>query len=81
MIAAAIIMAGFMVLFFRHAGIMLWLAKFSPWLAAAFGAWPYWPSSWCSGFALDIRKPSENQPPCRFMPCRDARAGQAPPKE
>ncbi|MDO1581913.1 hypothetical protein [Rhizobium oryzicola] len=38
MIAAAIIMAGFMVLFFVMPGIMLWLAKFSPWLAAAFGA-------------------------------------------
>ncbi|MFD1746879.1 hypothetical protein ACFSE1_15490 [Rhizobium helianthi] len=36
-IAAAIIFFGFMLLFFAMPAIMLWLADFSPWLAAAFG--------------------------------------------
>ncbi|KKX30541.1 hypothetical protein [Rhizobium sp. LC145] len=36
-IAAAIILAGFLILFFAMPPIMLWLAEFSPWLAAAFG--------------------------------------------
>lgn len=36
-VAAAIIFFGFMLLFFAMPAIMLWLADFSPWLAAAFG--------------------------------------------
>ena len=36
-IAAAIIMGGFLLLFFAMPTIMLWLAKVSPWLAVAFG--------------------------------------------
>lgn len=36
-IAAAIIMFGFMLLFFVMPQIMVWLGGFSPWLAAGFG--------------------------------------------
>lgn len=36
-VAAAIIFFGFLLLFFAMPAIMLWLADFSPWLAAAFG--------------------------------------------
>ncbi|SIQ14071.1 hypothetical protein SAMN05880590_102229 [Rhizobium sp. RU35A] len=36
-IAAAIIMFGFMLLFFVMPRIMIWLGEFSPWLAGAFG--------------------------------------------
>lgn len=36
-LAAAIIFFGFLLLFFAMPAIMLWLADFSPWLAAAFG--------------------------------------------
>jgi hypothetical protein len=37
-LAAALIFFGFTLLFFAMPAIVLWLAKFSPWLAAAFGA-------------------------------------------
>jgi len=36
-IVAAVIFFGFLLLFFAMPAIMLWLADFSPWLAAAFG--------------------------------------------
>jgi hypothetical protein len=35
--AAAVILVGFLLLFFAMPPIMLWLAEFSPWLAGAFG--------------------------------------------
>ena len=37
-IAAALIILGVGVVFFFMPDIMLWLAQFSPWLSAAFGA-------------------------------------------
>ncbi|WP_137131774.1 intracellular growth attenuator family protein [Rhizobium sp. FY34] len=37
-IAAAVIFFGFLMLFFVMPSIMTWLAVFSPWLAAGFGA-------------------------------------------
>ncbi|MCO5731828.1 hypothetical protein [Rhizobium sp. SSA_523] len=36
-IAAAVIMAGFMLLFFVMPRIMVWLGDYSPWFAGGFG--------------------------------------------
>jgi hypothetical protein len=36
-VAAAIIFFGFLLLFFAMPSVMMWLAEFSPWLAAGFG--------------------------------------------
>lgn len=36
-IAAAVIMGGFMLLFFMMPSIMIWLGNISPWVASVFG--------------------------------------------